>query len=97
MMLIELALLCLTRAAFFKRLALLDTQGRHSAIYLLIAGTYTPFLAQMKNVLASAGLGSRSRYEIRRGKGSMSIVGDIGLALGVLLFAFGMVGLVTRI
>jgi hypothetical protein len=30
----------------------------HSAIYLLIAGTYTPFLA-MKNVLASAGLGSR--------------------------------------
>jgi hemolysin III len=31
----------------------------HSAIYLLIAGTYTPFLAQMKNVLASAGVGSR--------------------------------------
>ncbi len=31
----------------------------HSAIYLLIAGTYTPFLAQMKNVLASAGLESR--------------------------------------
>ena len=30
----------------------------HSAI--LIAGTYTPFLAQMKNVLASAGLGSRA-------------------------------------
>jgi hemolysin III len=29
----------------------------HSAIYLLIAGTYTPFLAQMKNVLASAGSG----------------------------------------
>src|SRR5256884_6518633 len=29
----------------------------HSAIYLLIAGTYTPFLAQMKNALASAGLG----------------------------------------
>jgi hemolysin III len=29
----------------------------HSAIYLLIAGTYTPFLMQMKNVLASAGLG----------------------------------------
>src|ERR1700745_817560 len=29
----------------------------HSAIYLLIAGTYMPFLAQMKNVLASAGLG----------------------------------------
>src|SRR5262249_49860334 len=29
----------------------------HSAIYLLIAGTYTPFLAQMKNVLLSAGLG----------------------------------------
>jgi hemolysin III len=29
----------------------------HSAIYLLIAGTYTPFLVQMKNVLASAGLG----------------------------------------
>jgi hemolysin III len=28
----------------------------HSAIYLLIAGTYTPFLAQMKT-LASAGLG----------------------------------------
>jgi hemolysin III len=28
-----------------------------SAIYLLIAGTYTPFLAQMKNFLASAGLG----------------------------------------
>jgi hypothetical protein len=25
----------------------------HSAIYLLIAGTYTPFLAQMKSVLAS--------------------------------------------
>jgi hypothetical protein len=37
MMLIELALLCLTRVAFFKRLALLDTPGRHSAIYLLIA------------------------------------------------------------
>ena len=37
MMLIELALLCLTRSAFFKRVALLDTQGRHSAIYLLIA------------------------------------------------------------
>src|SRR5215468_8008921 len=30
----------------------------HSAI--LIAGTYTPFLAQMKDVLASAGLGSRA-------------------------------------
>src|SRR5262249_28921975 len=29
----------------------------HSAIYLLIAATYTPFLAQMKNVLASASLG----------------------------------------
>jgi hypothetical protein len=29
----------------------------HSAIYLLIAGTYTPFLAQMKSALASAGLG----------------------------------------
>jgi channel protein (hemolysin III family) len=29
----------------------------HSAIYLLIAGTYTPFLAQMKSVLALAGLG----------------------------------------
>ena len=29
----------------------------HSAIYLLIAGTYTPFLAQMKNALASAGFG----------------------------------------
>jgi hemolysin III len=29
----------------------------HSAIYLLIAGTYTPFLVQMKNVVASAGLG----------------------------------------
>ena len=28
-----------------------------SAIYLLIAGTYTPFLAQMKNILALAGLG----------------------------------------
>ena len=32
----------------------------HSAIYLLIAGTYTPSLAQMKNVLASTGLGSRA-------------------------------------
>src|SRR5262245_7809985 len=32
----------------------------HSAIYLLIAATYTPFLAQMKDVLASAGLGSRA-------------------------------------
>jgi channel protein (hemolysin III family) len=32
----------------------------HSAIYLLIAGTYTPFLAQMKNVLAAAGFGSRA-------------------------------------
>jgi hemolysin III len=29
----------------------------HSAIYLLIAGTYTPFLAQMKSVLTSVGLG----------------------------------------
>src|SRR4030095_14472982 len=29
----------------------------HSAIYLLIAATYTPFLAQMKRALASAGLG----------------------------------------
>jgi hemolysin III len=29
----------------------------HSAIYLLIAGTYTPFLAQMKSVLVSVGLG----------------------------------------
>ena len=29
----------------------------HSAIYLLIAGTYTPFLVQMKSALASAGLG----------------------------------------
>jgi hemolysin III len=29
----------------------------HSAIYLLIAGTYTPFLAQMKSVLASVCLG----------------------------------------
>jgi hemolysin III-related protein len=32
----------------------------HSMIYLLIAGTYTPFLARMKNVLASAGFGSRA-------------------------------------
>ena len=30
----------------------------HSAIYLLIAGTYTPFLAQMKSVLASTVLAS---------------------------------------
>jgi hemolysin III len=29
----------------------------HSAIYLLIAGTYTPFLAQMKSVVVSTGLG----------------------------------------
>jgi hemolysin III len=29
----------------------------HSAIYLLIAGTYTPFLVQMKSVLASASFG----------------------------------------
>jgi hemolysin III len=29
----------------------------HSAIYLLIAGTYTPFLAQMKSALTSTGLG----------------------------------------
>src|SRR5262245_18859555 len=29
----------------------------HSAIYLLIAGTYTPFLGQMKDALVSAGLG----------------------------------------
>jgi len=29
----------------------------HSAIYLLIAGTYTPFLAQMKGVLVSVSLG----------------------------------------
>ena len=34
----------------------------HSAIYLLIAGTYTPFLAQMKSVLASAGLGAGVWY-----------------------------------
>src|SRR6266700_3237675 len=32
----------------------------HSAIYLSIAGTYTPFLAQMKSALVSAGLGSRA-------------------------------------
>jgi hypothetical protein len=37
MMLIELAVLCLTRASVFQRLALLDTQTRHSTIYLLIA------------------------------------------------------------
>jgi hypothetical protein len=29
---------------------------------MLIAGVYTPFLAQMKNVLASAGLGSRALH-----------------------------------
>src|SRR5262249_51907547 len=29
----------------------------HSAVYLLIAGTYTPFLGQMKSALVSAGLG----------------------------------------
>jgi len=29
----------------------------HSAIYLLIAGTYTPFLAQIKTALVSTGLG----------------------------------------
>jgi len=28
----------------------------HSAIYLLIAGTYTPFIAQLKNSFASSGL-----------------------------------------
>src|SRR5712692_4566232 len=28
----------------------------HSAIYLLIAGTYTPFIAQLKNSFASGGL-----------------------------------------
>src|SRR5262249_3876701 len=32
----------------------------HSAIYLLIAGTYTPFLARMNDVLTSAGFGSRT-------------------------------------
>ena len=37
MMLIDLALLCLTPAAFCKPLALLDTQGRLSAMYLLIS------------------------------------------------------------
>ena len=30
----------------------------HSAIYLLIAGTYMPFLAQMKSALVSVGLGA---------------------------------------
>ena len=28
----------------------------HSAIYLLIAGTYTPFIAQLKNSFAASGL-----------------------------------------
>src|SRR5205807_10544331 len=28
----------------------------HSAIYLLIAGTYTPFIAQLRNSFASGGL-----------------------------------------
>jgi hemolysin III len=28
----------------------------HSAIYLLIAGTYTPFIAQRKNILVSGSL-----------------------------------------
>src|SRR6516165_7678000 len=28
----------------------------HSAIYLLIAGTYTPFIAQLKNTLVAGGL-----------------------------------------
>ena len=28
----------------------------HSAIYLLIAGTYTPFITQLKNVLSSGGM-----------------------------------------
>jgi hypothetical protein len=46
MMLIELASLGLTRARLSSPCA--DTQGRHSAIHLLIAETYTPFLAQMK-------------------------------------------------
>jgi hemolysin III len=39
----------------------------HSAIYLLIAATYTPFLGQMKNALA-AGLGIWHGFGLARGK-----------------------------
>src|SRR5947207_514268 len=46
----------------------------HSAIYLLIAGTYMPFLAQMKSVLASAGLG-----------GALWLSAVIGMALKLAL------------
>ena len=75
MMLIELALLGLSRAVGLVTMLALSAAYNmwpvlpakwvlrrfdHSAIYRLIAGTYTPFRAQMKNVLASAGLGSRA-------------------------------------
>jgi hypothetical protein len=65
----------------------------HSAIYLLIAGTYTSVLAQMKNVLASAGLGSRALAYSQLVSEDISMTSPTWRALGqVVLVYFGVGG-----
>ena len=64
----------------------------HSAIYRLIAGVYTPFLAQMKNVLASAGLGSRALGIFAASFEDMSMTSPTWRALGQVVLVYFAVG-----
>ena len=64
----------------------------HSAIYRLIAGTYTPFRAQMKNVLASAGLGSRALAYLQLSFEDMSMTSPTWRALGQVVLVYFAVG-----
>jgi hemolysin III len=50
----------LALSAAYNMWPVLPAKFRPLRDHRLIAGVYTPFLAQMKNVLASAGLGSRA-------------------------------------
>jgi hypothetical protein len=85
MMLIELALLCLTRAAFFRRLTLLDTQGHHSAISI-DRRSCTPFLAQMKTFSPQRGSGREARRE------GMPTTSPTWRALGQIVLVYFAVG-----
>ena len=86
MMLIELALLCLTRVPVFKRLALLDTQGRHSAIYLLIVEPTRR--AQMKT-FSPQRLSGREPWRVSR---HMSMTSPSYRALGQIVLVYFAVG-----
>src|SRR5262245_22833867 len=56
------------------------------------AGTYTPFLAQMKNVLASAGLGSRALTYLQLVFEDMSMTSPTWRAVGQVVLVYFAVG-----